>query len=115
MSGVFRGAQSIANKVSGVVKKVDPIGYKINSKLDAGGNAIGVYGSDAPAPLWDGAGDATGMYGNDSAAARDATMNNARISALQQGDNDMDAVNRRTAASFDAENPTRKTLFGRLG
>ena len=114
MAGVFRGAQSIADKMAPIARKIDPLGQKVMSRLDAGGNAMGVYGSDAKKPIFDPGGDATGLYGKNSKDADAQTMENARATALQEGNTDLEGVNQRTSAAL-ADKNKRKTGTMLLG
>jgi hypothetical protein len=110
MSGMFRTLQRAADFSA----KIDPIGSRVGAKIDPGGNALGIYGSKAPPPIFgDKFAEGMGIYGADSAEADAATMNNARIKAIQEGDMDLDAVNRRTAATLTSgKRTTAMTLFG---
>lgn len=104
MAGAFRNALSFGTKIN-------PLN-KLSARLDPAGNALGVYGADAPPPLLgDKVGEAMGAYGKDTKEADAQTMENARVTALQQGETDMGDVNRRTSSMLAVQNK-RKTLFG---
>lgn len=103
------GLVAAGQKVMNVGAKLNPLNNAM-ARIDPGANAMGIYGDKAPAPKYD-IMNSTGLFGKDTAAADAQDMQNARAVALQQGETDMGAVERRTSAVL-ANRGKRKTLPG---
>lgn len=93
---------NLAQKAVDTVGRIDPVAratQQLGARMDPAGNVLGIYGSKAPKPIaGDVFGDALGLYGKDTAAYDAQTYENARMTAIQQGETDMNAVNQRTSA-----------------
>lgn len=106
MSGVFQKMQGGIDSLA----RLDPIGAKALAKVDPGGNALGVYGSNAPKPLFgDKVAEGMGIYGADTAEYDKQTYENERVKALQQGETDMASVNKRTSQMLAGEGLGKRT------
>lgn len=114
MAAAFQKSIAFAQKSANAVADINPLN-KVFARVDAGGNALGVYGDKAPTPyLGDPLMRGTGLYGNDATEYNASMMNNARIKAIQEGDTDLAAVNQRTSAMLAGQNQ-RTTLNDLLG